>query len=136
MGWFSFWTVIYRQKGKLIGTVVRLYDKKKITEFSSLHLPAMEILNLKNNVTAEQLLRHIVRLGGSQADGNPHIIIPRSTLEGSKRGPLGIPSINVFPRGFIREVPYARAASEYHVTRRGLAFLSSCEAEGQDHSGS
>ena len=95
----------------------------------------MEILNLKNNVTAEQLLRHIVRLGGSQADGNPHIIIPRSTLEEASAVTRNTID-QCLSRGFIREVPYARAASEYHVTRRGLAFLSSCEAEGQGHSGS
>ena len=86
----------------------------------------MEILNLRNNVTIEQLLGHIVTLGGSEADGNPHVIIPRSTLE----------EASVFTRntidqclkeGFLREVAYARTASEYHITRKGLSFLRSTE---------
>ena len=95
----------------------------------------MEILNLKNNVTIEQLLRHIVRLGGSQADGNPHIIIPRSSLNEASTATRNTID-QCLSLGFIREVPYARAASEYHITREGLTFLSSCEDKDQDQKGS
>ena len=77
-------------------------------------------------MTIEQLLGHIVSLGGSEADGNPHMIIPRSTLEEASAFTRNTID-QCLKQGLIREVAYARAASQYHVTRKGLAFLRSAE---------
>ena len=84
----------------------------------------METLNFRGDVTIEQLLRHIVNLGGSQANENPHMIIPRSTLEEASAFTKNTISHGL-SKGLIREVPYARTASEYHITMKGFAFLRS-----------
>ena len=85
---------------------------------------AMQPLDYKHNVTVEQLLTYIVRSGGSVANDNPHIIIPRTALEESSAFTRN--SINhCLSQGLLAEVPFARAASEYHITSKGLEYLQS-----------
>lgn len=81
-------------------------------------------LDFKQNITIEQLLNYIVQLGGSVANDNPHIIIPRTALEESSDFTKN--TINrCLSQGLLAEIQFAKAASEYHITSKGLEYLQS-----------
>ena len=81
-------------------------------------------LDFKQNITIEQLLNYIVQLGGSVANDNPHIIIPRTALEESSDFTKN--TINrCLSQDLLAEIQFARAASEYHITSKGLEYLQS-----------
>ena len=82
----------------------------------------MAYLNFEEEVTTVQLLNHILDSGGSMRNENPHIIVPRSSLD--KASSFTRNTIDhCISEGFIREVPFAKRASEYHITLMGLEFL-------------
>lgn len=81
-------------------------------------------LDFQSNITPEQLLNYIVQLGGSIANDNPHIIIPRTCLEESSEFTRN--TINrCLSHGLLAEIQFARAASEYHITIKGWEYLRS-----------
>ena len=82
----------------------------------------MAYLNFQEEVTTVQLLNHILDSGGSMRNENPHIIVPRSSLD--KASSFTRNTIDFcISEGFIQEVPFAKKASEYHITLKGLEFL-------------
>lgn len=84
----------------------------------------MQVIDFKDEVTVEVLLLYIVQSGGSVANENPHIIMPRTTLEESSA--FTKDTINrCLSQGLIKEVPFVSRASEYHITRKGRAYLRS-----------
>ena len=84
----------------------------------------MQVIDFKDEVTVEVLLLYIVQSGGSVANEHPHIIMPRTTLEESSAFTKDTIS-RCLSQGLIKEVPFVSRASEYHITRKGRAYLRS-----------
>ena len=81
----------------------------------------MAYLNFEEEVTMVPLLNHMLGSGGSMRNENPYIIVPRSSLE--KASSFTRNTIDhCISEGFILEVPFAKKASEYHITLKCLEF--------------